>query len=269
MDLDKRPCSKRAASRAPGFTLIELLVVIAIIAILAAMLLPALSNAKEKARRAKCKSNLRQLGIASRIYADQNGDKLPVWDADGKWLWDMPKPAVDALVEAGARAPNFYCPGMTASVNERDIYSNPADPLLPGGWWNYSANRRLLGYGFLIRRSGATGDSMTDSAHLTAGGEFLAKVSVLNSAVKELIVCPTLSKGIDGFLDVPSSTTGTGLHHSAHMGKTAPDGGDILFLDNHVGWRRYRGNKASTGTPGRDFLVMMYQPVDRDVRWWY
>src|SRR5260370_37162721 len=60
-----------------GFTLIELLVVIAIIAILAAMLLPGLSSAKERAKRSTCVNHLRQIGIAITLYASDSNEKMP------------------------------------------------------------------------------------------------------------------------------------------------------------------------------------------------
>jgi prepilin-type N-terminal cleavage/methylation domain-containing protein len=80
----------RAMEGKPGkttaFTLIELLVVVAIIAILAAMILPALSGAKIRAKELQCKNNLRQLGMAEQLYINDNNGKMVPYPGNGLWV---------------------------------------------------------------------------------------------------------------------------------------------------------------------------------------
>jgi prepilin-type N-terminal cleavage/methylation domain-containing protein len=102
-----------------GFTLIELLVVIAIIAILASLLLPALSRAKVKAKTVKCVSNLRQLGITAAIYTGDNNDRFPF---SGRGWPQMP--FVDLL--------KLFNPYL--STNGAAFYFCPSDKR-PG--WNF------------------------------------------------------------------------------------------------------------------------------------
>ena len=75
------PCKKLKK----GFTLIELLVVIAIIALLLAILMPALRRAKEQAKGARCLANLKQIGLAAHMYANDYDNKVPRDETDGYW----------------------------------------------------------------------------------------------------------------------------------------------------------------------------------------
>jgi len=96
----------RSRRQITSFTLIELLVVIAIIAILAAMLLPALSKAREKGRAISCLNNLKQMGISAIMYADQENGYIPsVWDGYGtyygQWYYQLERAGCLAVNYAG------------------------------------------------------------------------------------------------------------------------------------------------------------------------
>ncbi|HEV2692359.1 MAG TPA: prepilin-type N-terminal cleavage/methylation domain-containing protein [Verrucomicrobiae bacterium] len=103
-----------------GFTLIELLVVIAIIAILAAMLLPALAKAKERAKRIACINNLRQMGIGMTIYAGDNDDKVVVARVMTTGGNQYNQIALNPLDASAAKAV-----GLTVTSNGPSIWSCP------------------------------------------------------------------------------------------------------------------------------------------------
>jgi prepilin-type N-terminal cleavage/methylation domain-containing protein/prepilin-type processing-associated H-X9-DG protein len=254
--------------RTEGFTLIELLVVIAVIAVLAALLLPALAKAKEQAILVNCKSNERQQLLALTMYAHDNKDFLPD-DVGANQPWDLRDFSGDDLAHEGAPYKVWYDPGTYQAFTDADYLSNwnnpyfenDIDPVLRvvgytqtlygingyanGGAWEFSTNMNLKLNGQPITLDGQSFPIITSSRVLTACVAITSSGNLSdNVATMEHYIWTGLPHGDDQ--DVPTIKPFTSSHM---LNGRIPSGGNMGMMDGHVEWRRFQDfiPRASSG----------------------
>ncbi len=235
-----------------GFTLIELLVVIAIIAILAAMLLPALSAAKNKAKQVACINNQKQLALGMVLYIGDFNDNFPGSGSNLQgfhtedWIYWRPanthdavtptvtlplaQSQITALLRTGNSTNLFRCP-MDTSDTDRLKY-NPTAPPLFTYYYSYSLNAYQSGDSMGLQWDGAGLNPMQakfTAVHIPSNKIMMAEEPTTTSAADN----PQPGVGTDIIHDgrwTPSTTAnGTDVLTKRHKGKA-----DVAFADGHV-----------------------------------
>jgi len=208
-----------------GFTLLELLVVIAIIALLAALLLPALSLAKQTAQRTACASNLRQLNIATQMYCHDNEERLPgVWEGSVGGGNDSGPDGWVYFRNFGG--PTRFDPSQGSlypCLEQLRVFDCPSDRARRGN--SYALNSLL------------TTDTSTTGFHLGIS------LSILSSPSRTLLFLE------EAAMEDPDGSTNDGYFDARndHLSHRHKEGANFAFVDGHV--KYYKANLIKYPTP--------------------
>ncbi len=255
---------EKSVSRHGAFTLIELLVVIAIIAILAAMLLPALARAKQKGQEAACLSNLRQWGMATTMYLQDNNDLFPLpkiptgtpgsagynenspnWSnfadfhnagqGDNAWFNALPP-------NVGQKPLWDIASDPTAFVNGRKIFDCPSVTQAPEVT---DPNRVVFNYGMNLK--GNTGMA----SNIVYGVNF--KVTMVKNAAAFVFMGDGRARSTDlPYFGDPTKEVGVEHCWVKQFSARHSAGGNLTFADGHVQYFKYTYVCANGGTTPLD-----------------
>jgi hypothetical protein len=207
---------------------------IKLVALLAAVLGPVLNSGREIANRAQCASNLRQIGVAAHLFAQENDKALPDKASVGGWPWDTRLLVLDQLLATGALTPEMlFCPSG-------NLDSDSIGWELPWEYYNLDTTFTLTTYVLLFDRPPGIpqrywNSRLGDQAILAGRG-----IQIVPEGLRELAVDVVMSIGSSPDFEFMGIVGGAPEpHRTNHMNGDRPAGGNVLYLDGTVEWRHF------------------------------